>query len=52
MESLAGVFGGTPKTKALESDLKILHSKIGQLTLENDFSGVVHTKAGLLSAKT
>lgn len=32
-------------------DLKMLHAKIGQLTLENDFLESALTKAGLLSAK-
>ncbi len=31
-------------------DLKTLHAKIGQLTLENDFLAGALTKAGLLSA--
>ena len=32
-------------------DVKTLHAKIGQLTLENDFLESALTKAGLLSAK-
>jgi transposase-like protein len=32
-------------------DVKALHAKIGQLTLENDFLEGALTKAGLLSAK-
>ena len=36
---------------APEPDLKTLHAKIGQLTLENDFLESALTKAGLLSAK-
>ena len=32
-------------------DVKTLHAKIGQLTLENDFLGGALTKAGWLSAK-
>ena len=32
-------------------DVKSLHAKIGELTLENDFLEVALTKAGLLSAK-
>ncbi len=46
----AGVFGG-PKPPSEASDLKTLHAKIGQLTLENDFLEGALTKAGLLSAK-
>jgi transposase-like protein len=49
--SAADVFGGTPRAKAAEPDLKVLHAKIGQLTLENDFLEGALTKAGLLSAK-
>ena len=51
-ESATDVFGGGPRTKAAaEPDLKVLHAKIGQLTLENDFLESALTKAGLLSAK-
>ena len=32
-------------------DVKSLHAKIGELTLENDFLEAALTKAGLLSAK-
>ncbi len=32
-------------------DVKTLHAKIGELTLENDFLETALTKAGLLSAK-
>ena len=46
----ADVFGGTtPKPDA--PDLKVLHAKIGQLALENDFLEGALSKAGLLSAK-
>jgi transposase len=49
----AGVFGSTagtgPATAAV--DLKSLHAKIGELTLENDFLEGALGKAGLLSAK-
>src|SRR6202047_794859 len=42
--------GGTPPaTPAV--DVKSLHAKIGELTLENDFLEGALTKAGLLSAK-
>ena len=33
-------------------DVKTLHAKIGELTLENDFLGAALTKAGLLGANT
>jgi len=51
LESAPDVFGGTSKAKAAVPDLKVLHAKIGQLTLENDFLEGALTKAGLLSAK-
>jgi transposase len=46
----ADVFGGT-RTSSETPDLKPLHAKIGQLTLENDFLEGALIKAGLLSAK-
>ena len=44
---------GKEKSEAAASsvDLKSLHAKIGELTLENDFLEGALTKAGLLSAK-
>ena len=36
-ESVADVFGSPLKKKFDEPDIKVLHTKIGQLTLENDF---------------
>jgi len=45
----ADVFGGTKPTSDTP-DLKILHAKIGQLALENDFLEHALIKAGLLSA--
>ena len=52
LEGAAGVFG-QDKSEAAAScvDLKSLHAKIGELTLENDFLEGALTKAGLLSAK-
>ena len=51
-ESAANVFGpggnGTPPPSV---DVKRLHAKIGELTLENDFLEGALTKAGLLSAR-
>src|SRR5437016_2758696 len=49
----AEVFGpGAGNAAALPPiDVKSLHAKIGELTLENDFLEVALTKAGLLSAK-
>jgi transposase len=51
MERAAGVFGGPVAPETAPVDLKVLHAKIGQLTLENDFLEGALTKAGLLSAK-
>jgi transposase len=53
LEGAAGVFGGEAKAGPAEAavDVKTLHAKIGQLTLENDFLEGALTKAGLLSAK-
>ncbi len=50
MERSAQVFGDS-SIKAIEPDIKTLHAKIGQLTLENDFLEHALTKAGLLSAR-
>jgi transposase-like protein len=44
-----GPGGGTPATPAV--DVKSLHAKIGELTLENDFLEQALSKAGWLSAK-
>src|SRR5450759_3191537 len=51
LEGAAGVFGSEARTAAPSVDLKSLHAKIGELTLENDFLGGALSKAGLLSAK-
>ena len=49
LEGAAGVFGEAPKTEAEPAiDVKTLHAKIGELTLENDFLSVALGKAGLL----
>ena len=51
-ESAANVFGPGGNATALPAvDVKSLHAKIGELTLENDFLEGALTKAGLLSAK-
>ena len=50
LERVADVFGGTAH-KPDVPDLKVLHAKIGQLALENDFLEGALTKAGLLSAR-
>jgi transposase len=52
LDGASGVFGGPPaESTAPAPDLKELHAKIGQLTLENDFLSGALGKAGLLSAK-
>ena len=46
------VFGaGSRRRPTPAVDVKSLHAKIGELTLENDFLEGALTKAGLLSAK-
>ena len=48
----ADVFGGSGHAAAQPAvDVKSLHAKIGELTLENDFLEGALNKAGLLSAK-
>lgn len=51
LESAPGVFGGMSKAKAAEPDLKVLHAKIGQLTLEDDFLEGALTKPVLSLSK-
>ena len=51
-EGAADVFGESVKDDPAKAvDVKTLHAKIGELTLENDFLESALTKAGLLSAK-
>src|SRR3954447_18832072 len=53
-DGAAGVFGPgaiTPAEAGPPVDLKLLHAKIGELTLEKDFLSGALSKAGLLSAK-
>ena len=47
----ADVFGLGNGAAQPAVDMKSLHAKIGELTLENDFLEGALTKAGLLSAK-
>jgi len=51
LENAADLFEGGKKSKEPEVDVKTLHAKIGQLTLENDFLESALIKAGMLSAK-
>ena len=49
LEGAAGVFGEAPKAEPEPIiDVKTLHAKIGELTLENDFLSGALGKAGLL----
>ena len=53
VESASGLFGsgGSASAPPPAIDVKTLHAKIGELTLENDFLSGALSKAGLLSAK-
>ena len=53
LDGAAGVFGSGAATSGVAPavDVKVLHAKIGELTLENDFLAGALSKAGLLSAK-
>jgi transposase len=53
VEAASGLFGsgGAASDAAPAIDVKTLHAKIGELTLENDFLSGALTKAGLLGAK-
>ena len=54
LEGAAEVFGGDAASVAPAAptvDVKTLHAKLGELTLENDFLAGALTKAGMLSAK-
>lgn len=53
LEGATGVFGDEAKAESAAPtvDVKTLHAKIGELTLENDFLSSALGKAGLLSGK-
>jgi transposase-like protein len=54
LEGAAGVFGAEATSAAPAAptvDVRTLHAKIGELTLENDFLAGALTKAGMLSAR-
>jgi transposase len=51
LSGAASVFGSESRPADPPIDVKSLHAKIGELTLENDFLEGALTKAGLLSAK-
>jgi transposase-like protein len=53
-EGAAGLFGGTVRSAKETTpgvDVRSLHAKIGELTVEDDFSAGALGKAGLLSAR-
>ena len=51
LEGATGVFGEAPKAEPEPIiDVKTLHAKIGELTLENDFLSGALGKAGLLAS--
>ncbi len=51
LEGASGVFGEAAKAGAAPAvDVKTLHAKIGELTLENDFLSGALGKAGLLAS--
>ncbi|MGF6788244.1 transposase [Paraburkholderia sp. 35.1] len=51
-ERVADVFeAGNAASAAPPVDVKVLHAKIGQLTLENDFLESALSKAGLLGVR-
>ena len=52
LEGAAGVFGSEARSEPTQPvDVSMLHAKIGELTLTNDFLSGALGKAGLLSAK-
>jgi transposase len=53
VEAASGIFGSSVTAADAEPavDVKTLHAKIGELTLENDFLSGALSKAGVLSAK-
>ena len=53
VDSAADAFGSGTACRGVPPpvDVKMLHAKIGELTLENDFLSAALGKAGLLSAK-
>ena len=51
LEGASGVFGEAAKAEAAPAvDVKTLHAKIGELTLEDDFLSGALGKAGLLAS--
>ena len=50
LDGASGVFGDAKPEAAAAVDVKTLHAKIGELTLENDFLSGALGKAGLLAS--
>jgi transposase len=51
LQRAAEVFATAAERREQGPDVKTLHAKIGELTLENDFLEGALTKAGMLSAR-
>lgn len=51
VDGAAGIFGAAAVDAPPSVDVKVLHAKIGELALENDFLAGALSKAGMLSAK-
>ena len=53
LADVGNIFSGETKSPSTDTpvDVKTLHAKIGELSLENDFLEGALTKAGLLSTK-
>ena len=51
LANAADAFGGEPRPDEPTVDVQVLHAKIGQLALENNFLEGALIKAGMLSAK-
>jgi transposase len=51
LEGAAAIFGGDRTGYEPTIDIKTLHAKIGELTLQNDFLSAALGKTGLPSAK-
>ena len=51
LDGAAGLFGSESRSDSQGPALTVLHAKIGELTLENDFLAGALGRAGLLSAK-
>ena len=50
LDGAAGLFGGGAAEAAPAVDVKVLHAKIGELTLENDFLTGALSKVGSVAS--